>query len=76
MKTGKLLIVHEANKFGGLGGEISAIVAEEAFAYLDGPITRVAGPEVPAMPYSPPLEKAFLHDKDDIRAAIERLAAY
>jgi 2-oxoisovalerate dehydrogenase E1 component beta subunit len=76
MKTGKALIVHEANKFGGLGGEISAIIAEEAFAYLDGPIVRLAGPEVPAMPYSPPLEKAFISDKNDIRAAIEKLAAY
>jgi 2-oxoisovalerate dehydrogenase E1 component beta subunit len=76
MKTGKALIVHEANKFGGLGGEISAIIAEEAFAYLDGPIVRVAGPEVPAMPYSPPLEKAFISDKSDIKAAIEKLAAY
>jgi 2-oxoisovalerate dehydrogenase E1 component beta subunit len=76
MKTGKVMIVHEANKFGGLGGEISAIIAEEAFAYLDGPIVRIAGPEVPAMPYSPPLEKAFLTDQHDIHAAIERLAAY
>ena len=76
MKTGKALIVHEANKFGGLGGEISAIIAEEAFAYLDGPIVRVAGPEAPAMPYSPPLEKAFLTDKNDIKAAIAKLAAY
>jgi 2-oxoisovalerate dehydrogenase E1 component beta subunit len=76
MKTGKVIIVHEANKFGGLGGEISAIIAEEAFAYLDGPIMRLAGPEVPAMPYSPPLEKAFLTDQHDIRAAIERLSAY
>jgi 2-oxoisovalerate dehydrogenase E1 component beta subunit len=76
MKTGKVLIVHEANKFGGLGGEIAAIIAEEAFAFLDGPIVRLAGPEVPAMPYAPPLERAFLHTKDDIRAAIEKLAAY
>jgi len=76
MKTGKVLIVHEANKFGGIGGEISAILAEEAFAYLDGPIMRVAGPEVPAMPYAPPLEKAFLQDKHTVRAAIEKLAAY
>jgi len=76
MKTGKAMVVHEANKFGGLGGEISAIIAEEAFAYLDGPIMRIGGPEVPAMPYSPPLEKAFLTNQYDIRAAIERLAAY
>ena len=76
MKTGKVMIVHEANKFGGLGGEISAIIAEEAFAYLDGPIVRLAWPEVPAMPYSPPLEKAFMQRQHDIRAAIEKLAAY
>lgn len=76
MKTGKAMIVHEANKFGGLGGEISAIIAEDAFGYLDGPIMRIGGPEVPAMPYSPPLEKAFLTDQHDIRIAIDRLAAY
>ncbi|CAN5682513.1 alpha-ketoacid dehydrogenase subunit beta [soil metagenome] len=76
MKTGKALIVHEANRFGGIGGEISAIIAEEAFAYLDGPIVRLTSADVPAMPYSPPLEQAYLIDKDDIRAAIDRLAAY
>ena len=76
MKTGKALIVHEANRFGGIGGEISAIIAEEAFAYLDGPVIRLTSPDVPAMPYSPPLEKAFLIDKDDVRAAIDRLAAF
>jgi 2-oxoisovalerate dehydrogenase E1 component beta subunit len=76
MKTGKVIIAHEANKFGGLGGEVAAIIAEEAFAFLDGPVIRLAGPEVPAMPYSPPLEKAFLIDQHDIRAAIERLAAF
>lgn len=76
MKTGKAIVVHEANRFGGLGGEIAATIAEEAFAYLDGPVTRIAGPEVPAMPYAPPLEKAFLTDKNDIKQAIEKLAAY
>jgi 2-oxoisovalerate dehydrogenase E1 component beta subunit len=76
MKTGKALIVHEANMFGGIGGEIAAIIAEHAFAYLDGPVTRLASPEVPAMPFSPPLEQAFVCDKNDIRAAIEKLAAF
>lgn len=76
MKTGKALIVHEANRFGGIGGEIAAIIAEEAFAYLDGPVMRLTSPDVPAMPYSPPLEQAFLITKDDIRAAIERLSAF
>ncbi len=76
MKTGKALIVHEANRFGGIGGEIAAIIAEEAFTYLDGPVTRLTSADVPAMPYSPPLERAYLLDKTDIRAAIDRLAAF
>ena len=52
-KTGKCLVVYEDNKFGGYGAEIAAIVAEEAFDYLDGPVTRVAGPEVPARALQP-----------------------
>ena len=51
-KTGKCLIVYEDNRFGGYGAEISAIVAEEAFDYLDGPVTRIAGPDVPGVPYN------------------------
>ncbi|MBX6341341.1 MAG: alpha-ketoacid dehydrogenase subunit beta [Thermomicrobiaceae bacterium] len=75
-KTGKALVVYEANKFGGFGAEVAAILAEEAFPYLDGPIMRVAGPEVPGVPYSPPLEQAFMPNADKIGAALERLAAY
>ncbi|HUZ03158.1 MAG TPA: alpha-ketoacid dehydrogenase subunit beta [Thermomicrobiaceae bacterium] len=75
-KTGKVLIVHEANKIGGVGAEVAAMIAEEAFAYLDGPIMRVAGAEVPAMPYSPPLEHAYLPNQEKIGAALDRLAAY
>ena len=52
-KTGKCLVVYEDNKFGGYGAEIAAIVAEEAFDYLDGPVTRIAGPEVPGVPVQP-----------------------
>lgn len=76
MKTGKALIVHEAHLFAGIGAEISAIIAEQAFAYLDGPVTRLASPDVPAMPFSPPLEHAYVQDKNDIRAAIDKLAAF
>ncbi len=76
MKTGKVLIVHEAHQFAGIGAEISAVIAEEAFAWLDGPITRLTSPDVPAMPYSPPLEQAFVIDRVRIRAAIEKLAAF
>jgi 2-oxoisovalerate dehydrogenase E1 component beta subunit len=76
MKTGKALIVHEANRFVGIGAEISAIIAEEAFAYLDGPVIRLASPDVPAMPYSPSLEKAYVMDRSHVRAALDKLAAY
>jgi len=75
-KTGKLLIVHEDNKTGGLGAELAALVAEEAFSYLDAPVLRVGGPDVPAMPFSEPLERAFLPDTERIAAAVRWLAAY
>ncbi|HET9017859.1 MAG TPA: alpha-ketoacid dehydrogenase subunit beta [Thermomicrobiaceae bacterium] len=75
-KTGKVLIVHEANKVGGVGAEVSAMIAEEAFAYLDGPIMRVTGAEVPAMPFTPSLEHAYLPNQEKIGAALDRLAAY
>ena len=75
-KTGKVLIVHEDTKAGGIGGEVAAIVSEEAFEYLDGPIMRLAGPEVPAMPYSPPLEAMFMPDTERIADAMRRLAGY
>jgi 2-oxoisovalerate dehydrogenase E1 component beta subunit len=76
MKTGKVLIVHEANRFGGVGAEVSALIAEEAFAWLDAPIMRIGGPEVPAMPYTKPLESAYLPNQQTIGAALERLSAF
>lgn len=75
-KTSKALIVHEDTKFGGIGGEVAAIISESAFEYLDGPIMRLAGPEVPAMPFSPPLEAAYLPDKNRITDAILKLVHY
>jgi len=75
-KTGKALIVHEDNLTGGLGGEIAAIISEQAFEHLDGPVTRVAGPDVPAMPFSHPLQDFFMPDAEKIAAAARRLAAY
>ncbi len=75
-KTGKVLIVHEANRFGGIGGEIAAEIGEKVFAFLDAPVRRLASPDIPAMPYSPPLEQAFLIGSEDIRQAIDELAAY
>jgi len=76
MKTGKVLIVHEANRVGGVGAEVAAIIAEEAFAWLDAPVMRIGGPEVPAMPFSKPLESAYLPNQQTIGAALERLSAF
>src|ERR671932_1042246 len=74
-KTGKVLIVHEDNLTGGIGGEIAAIIAEHAFEHLDGPIMRMAGPDVPAMPFAPSLEHAFMPSAERILAKVRELAA-
>ena len=74
-KTSRLLIVHEDTLTGGVGGELAAIVAEEAFEYLDAPIRRVAAIDTP-IPFSPPLEAFFLPNTDKIVAALRDLAAY
>jgi len=75
-KTGKALIVYEANLTGGYGAEISAILAEKAFTLLDAPIRRLAGPDVPAVPFSHPLQDWFMLDASKIAAAIRSLADY
>ncbi|GER89253.1 2-oxoisovalerate dehydrogenase subunit beta [Dictyobacter vulcani] len=74
-RTNKVLIVHEDTLTGGIGAELSAILAQDLFEYLDGPITRVAAPDVP-FPYAPQLEAAFLPDADKILVAARELAAY
>ncbi len=75
-KTGKVLIVHEDNKTGGVGAEVSAIIAEEALFDLDAPIARLCGPDIPAMPFSPPQERFYMLDPDKIAAAMRQLAAF
>ncbi|HEV3253719.1 MAG TPA: alpha-ketoacid dehydrogenase subunit beta [Candidatus Acidoferrales bacterium] len=75
-KTSKCLIVHEDKRTMGIGAELAAIVAEEAFEDLDGPILRVTGPDLPAIAFSPPLEKSFLVNTEKVVAAMEKLAAY
>jgi 2-oxoisovalerate dehydrogenase E1 component beta subunit len=74
-KTSKIMVLHEATLTGGPGGEIVARIAEKAFEYLDGPIVRVAPPDTP-VPYSPPLEEAFLPQVADVVARASELAAY
>ncbi|HEX4205250.1 MAG TPA: alpha-ketoacid dehydrogenase subunit beta [Ktedonobacteraceae bacterium] len=73
--TNKVLIVHEDTLTGGIGAELSAILAEDLFEYLDGPITRVAAPDVP-FPYAPQLESAYLPNAEKILTAARQLAAY
>ena len=75
-KTGKLLIVHEDNVTGGVGAEIAALVAEQAFEHLDAPITRLCGPDVPTMPYAKTLEDAYMPDTEKVTQALRKLAAY
>ena len=74
-RTGKLLVVHEDTRTGGLAGEIAALVSESAFADLDGPIMRVTALDTP-VPFSAPLEEYFLPNAARIAAAAGELARY
>ena len=74
-KTNRVIILHEAPLTGGAGAEFAARIAEKAFDYLDAPIRRVASLDVPT-PYSPPLETAYLPNKEKVIAAARELLAY
>lgn len=75
-KTGKALIVHEDTLTMGYGAEIAAILCSDGFDYMDAPIMRLGGPDVPAVPFSHPLQEAFMVNPAKIADAIRRLAAY
>jgi pyruvate/2-oxoglutarate/acetoin dehydrogenase E1 component len=74
-KTNRALLLYEARRTGGIGGELAAIIAEEAFEHLDAPIVRVASLDTP-VPYSPPLEAAFLPSVERVVAAAKQLVEY
>jgi pyruvate/2-oxoglutarate/acetoin dehydrogenase E1 component len=74
-KTGKVMVLHEASRTGGIGGEIAATISEEAFEWLDAPVVRVASIDTP-VPYSPPLEEYYMPQIADVLAAARKLAAY
>jgi 2-oxoisovalerate dehydrogenase E1 component beta subunit len=74
-KTSRALLLHEATLTGGIGGELAAIIAEDAFEYLDAPVMRVASVDSP-VPYSPPLEAAFLPNVEKVVGAAKRLVDY
>ena len=75
-KTGRLLIVHEDNITGGVGAEVAALAAGEAFEYLDAPVTRLCGPDVPTMPFAQTLEDAYMPNAEKIAESLRNLAAY
>ena len=75
-KTGRLLIVHEDNITGGVGAEVAALAAGEAFEYLDAPVTRLCGPDVPTMPFAETLEDAYMPNSAKISDSLRALAAY
>ena len=75
-KTGKALIVHESPLTGGVGGEIAAVITEEAFEYLDAPVQRLTGPDVPPIPFAPAMEEYYMPDTRKIVAKAQALAAY
>ena len=74
-KTSRALVVYESHRFLGVGAEVAATIAEKAFANLDAPVERLAPPNTP-VPFSPPLEDAYLPQVSDIEAAVQRLAAW
>ncbi len=74
-KTSKVLVLHEDTRTGGFGAEIAATITEEAFENLDAPVKRIAAPDAP-VPFSPPLEKAFIPQVDDVVAGLRDLAEY
>ncbi|MEX0736837.1 MAG: transketolase C-terminal domain-containing protein, partial [Bacteroidota bacterium] len=74
-KTGKVLVAHEDTITAGFGAEIAALIAQNAFEHLDGPVRRIGALNTP-VPYSPPLENAMLPSEGKIIMALEELAAY
>ena len=74
-RTSKVLVLHEDTRTGGFGAEIAATIAEEAFEDLDAPVMRIAAPDSP-VPFSPPLEKAFIPQVDDVLKGLRQLVEY
>jgi 2-oxoisovalerate dehydrogenase E1 component beta subunit len=75
-RTGKAMVVYEDNLTGGFGAEVAATISEHAFDDLDGPVVRVAGPDIPAMPFNTPQEDFFMPNPEKIAEAMRKLAAY
>jgi len=75
-KTGKCLVLYEDNFSVSVGSEVAAIIADEAWRWLDAPVKRLGGLDVPAMPYALPMEDFFMPNPDKVTKALQELAAY
>jgi 2-oxoisovalerate dehydrogenase E1 component beta subunit len=75
-KTSRVILVQENSKTGGVMAEISASIMEEAFDFLDAPVTRVTGLDVPMLPFAPPMEHFFLPNAEKITKAVKKLMEY
>ncbi|EMX4397193.1 alpha-ketoacid dehydrogenase subunit beta [Listeria innocua] len=75
-KTGKVLLVTEDNKQGSIISEVAAIISEHCLFDLDAPIARLAGPDTPAMPFAPTMEKHFMINPDKVADAMKELAEF
>jgi len=74
-RTNKVILLHEDTRIGGFAGELAAVISEEAFDYLDGPIRRITAPDTP-VPFSPPMEEYFLPQVSDVLRVARELHAY
>ncbi len=75
-KTSRVVLVQEGSKTGGVMAEVSASITEEVFDYLDAPVTRVCGLDVPSVPFAPPMEHFFLPNADKIARAVKKVMEY
>jgi 2-oxoisovalerate dehydrogenase E1 component len=75
-KTGKCLVVYEDNLSISVGSEVAAVIADEAWRWLDAPVKRLGGLDVPAMPYAQPMEDFFMPNSEKIATALRELAAF
>ena len=75
-KTGKVLVLYEDNFSVSIGSEVAALIADEAFRYLDAPVRRLGGLDVPSMPYAAPMEDHFMPNPEKVEKALRELAAY
>jgi 2-oxoisovalerate dehydrogenase E1 component beta subunit len=75
-KTGKCLVLYEDNFSVSIGSEIAALIADEAWRWLDAPVKRLGGLDVPSMPYAPAMEEFFMPNPEKITKALRDLAAF